>query len=162
MKAITIWQPWASLLACGAKKYETRSWETSYRGPIALHAAKKPFNSGPYLDRVLHRYAGPLGLPDIYSFDTLPLGAIIATAVLVECHVIHKDPQTHRIVLFNSRGYQTSIAINSDESIFGDFTPGRYAWEFSSVTLLPVPVTVKGSQGLWAWDEKGGANNDKN
>ncbi len=41
MKAITIWQPWASLLACGAKQYETRSWATSYRGPIAIHAAKK-------------------------------------------------------------------------------------------------------------------------
>ena len=41
MKAITIWQPWASLLACGGKRFETRSWATSYRGPIAIHAAKK-------------------------------------------------------------------------------------------------------------------------
>ncbi len=40
MKAITIWQPWASLIACGAKKYETRSWATNYRGPIAIHAAR--------------------------------------------------------------------------------------------------------------------------
>ena len=42
MKAITIWQPWAFLLAMGAKQYETRSWETAYRGPIAIHAAKRP------------------------------------------------------------------------------------------------------------------------
>ncbi len=41
MKAITIWQPWASLIACGAKKFETRSWATNYRGPIAIHVAKK-------------------------------------------------------------------------------------------------------------------------
>lgn len=41
MKAITLWQPWASLIAIGAKKYETRSWKTNYRGPIAIHAAKK-------------------------------------------------------------------------------------------------------------------------
>lgn len=41
MKAITIWQPWASLIACGAKKYETRGWPTKYRGPIAIHAAAK-------------------------------------------------------------------------------------------------------------------------
>lgn len=39
MKAITIWQPWASLIACGVKQYETRSWPTKYRGPIAIHAA---------------------------------------------------------------------------------------------------------------------------
>ncbi|MFV0399180.1 MAG: ASCH domain-containing protein [Oscillospiraceae bacterium] len=46
MKAITIWQPWASLLACGAKKYETRSWVTSYRGPIAIHAAARKCDIG--------------------------------------------------------------------------------------------------------------------
>lgn len=45
MKAITLWQPWASLLACGAKGYETRSWATSYRGQIAIHAAKKDIYS---------------------------------------------------------------------------------------------------------------------
>lgn len=39
MKALTIWQPWASLLVSGQKKYETRSWATAYRGPIAIHAA---------------------------------------------------------------------------------------------------------------------------
>ena len=42
MKALTIWQPWASLLVSGQKKYETRSWATSYRGPIAIHAAMRP------------------------------------------------------------------------------------------------------------------------
>ena len=48
MKAITLWQPWASLIACGAKKYETRSWATRYRGPIAIHAAKKYPANSPY------------------------------------------------------------------------------------------------------------------
>lgn len=42
MKALTIWQPWASLLVSGQKKYETRSWATAYRGPIAIHAAMRP------------------------------------------------------------------------------------------------------------------------
>jgi len=40
MKAITIHQPYASLIACGAKIYETRSWATKYRGKIAIHAGK--------------------------------------------------------------------------------------------------------------------------
>lgn len=41
MKAITLWQPWASLIACGAKTIETRSWGTPYRGPLAIHASKR-------------------------------------------------------------------------------------------------------------------------
>ncbi len=40
MKALTLTQPWASLVAVGAKRIETRSWETNYRGTIAIHAAK--------------------------------------------------------------------------------------------------------------------------
>ena len=39
-KAITIRQPWAGLIAVGEKIYETRSWPTKYRGPIAIHAGK--------------------------------------------------------------------------------------------------------------------------
>lgn len=39
MKALTLWQPWASLIAVGAKTIETRSWSTTYRGPLAIHAA---------------------------------------------------------------------------------------------------------------------------
>ena len=85
MKAITTWQPWASLLARGAKKYETRSWETKYRGPIAIHAAQKPFNTDSYLDRELYPFADALGLPDIYSFNKLPYGAVVAVANLVNC-----------------------------------------------------------------------------
>ena len=40
MKALTLTQPWATLIAVGAKRIETRSWGTSYRGRIAIHAAK--------------------------------------------------------------------------------------------------------------------------
>lgn len=38
MKAITLMQPWATLVAIGAKRLETRSWSTNYRGPLAIHA----------------------------------------------------------------------------------------------------------------------------
>ena len=45
IKAISLWQPWASLIALGGKKIETRSWPTKYRGPLAIHASK---NQPPY------------------------------------------------------------------------------------------------------------------
>jgi len=41
VKALTLHQPWASLIAVGAKRIETRSWSTSYRGPLAIHAAAR-------------------------------------------------------------------------------------------------------------------------
>lgn len=39
IKALTVWQPWASLIAHGVKVFETRSWATKWRGPLAIHAA---------------------------------------------------------------------------------------------------------------------------
>lgn len=40
MKLITLWDPWATLMALSAKKIETRHWKTDFRGPVAIHAAK--------------------------------------------------------------------------------------------------------------------------
>ena len=42
MKALTIWQPYASLIGAGIKKIETRSWYTTYRGPILIHSGQRP------------------------------------------------------------------------------------------------------------------------
>jgi hypothetical protein len=167
MKAITVWQPWAALLACGAKKYETRSWATNYRGPIAIHAAKKPFNTDPYFDRELYHFADALGLPDIYSFDTLPLGCVIATAELVNCWYIVAHPGTnvdiakHIPIGAESMTTDKHAPDFSDyfipteiEMLFGDWTPGRYAWELANVKMLQDPILAKGAQRLWNW--KGG------
>jgi hypothetical protein len=49
MKAITILEPWASLIACGVKKIETTSWSTQCRGLIATHAAKDQDKKGTVL-----------------------------------------------------------------------------------------------------------------
>ena len=40
MKALSLTQSWATLVTIGAKKLETRSWPTYYRGPLLIHAAK--------------------------------------------------------------------------------------------------------------------------
>jgi hypothetical protein len=156
VKAITLWQPWASLLARQEyKKYETRGWETFYRGPIAIHAAQKPFNTGSYLDRELHPFAEALELPDIYSFDILlPYGCIIATGELVGCH---------KMVLHGGRGISSTDAPwletekgiyypSQKELMFGDWRPGRFALEFANMKLLPEPIPAKGKQGLWEWN----------
>ncbi|WBF05198.1 ASCH_ASC-1 domain containing protein [Burkholderia phage CSP3] len=40
MKALSIRQPWAWLVAAGHKDIENRTWRTSYRGPLLIHASK--------------------------------------------------------------------------------------------------------------------------
>lgn len=152
MKAITIWQPWASLLACGAKRFETRSWATAYRGPIAIHAAKKD------VSEALRMIPAPTaaGMKKLLGVEwkELPTGAVIATATLIGCHEIDRiremrcAPQETGCWDCNHRG--NWIDASPREVALGDWTPGRYAWELADVKLI-TPVRVGGKQGLWEW-----------
>lgn len=155
MKAISLWQPWASLLACGAKKYETRSWATSYRGPIAIHASKRPFDTDVYFDRELHPFVNELNLPNIYSFGELPYGCIIATAEIVGCYRIYDtvDNGIHIVKCPNNKyDFDKVEYISVTERAFGDWTEGRFAWEFKNMLMLPSPIPAKGRQRLWNWE----------
>ena len=158
MKAITIWQPYASLVGYGVKQYETRSWATKYRGPLAIHAAAKdPRTLPPEMCRILEKYADKLG--------ELPRGAIIATAELVNVWYIVHHPGTNVDVAKNIPIGAESITTDKHAPDFGDYfvptigemalgdwTPGRYAWELRNVRLLPEPIPAKGQQGLWNWE----------
>ena len=119
MKAITVWQPWASLLVSGRKRYETRSWATTYRGPIAIHAAKRPVRrtiDALAADRgdgwtTLDYFESLLMRPG--ELDQLPTGAIVGTAILTRCNLI-----TEAFV----------AKLTPMELALGDFTLARYAW----------------------------------
>ncbi|ETT30703.1 hypothetical protein C161_27403 [Paenibacillus sp. FSL R5-192] len=137
MKAITIIQPWATLIAIGAKQYETRSWPTKHRGEIAIHAGKKIDTEAckePEIRKALEEYG--------YMIDNLPVGAVVATAQLTNC-LKSVDTWTDGYVLEGNR------LVYSPEYEFGDFEPGRYAWEMSDVKMLMKPLPAKGQQGLW-------------
>ncbi|MBE3040483.1 MAG: ASCH domain-containing protein [Chloroflexi bacterium] len=157
MKAFTLTQPWATLVAIGAKTIETRSWRTNYRGHLAIHAAKtmgeddfyliqtKPFFQA--LENILD-LKDPRYLVKDGKVYGLPLGCVIATCELVQCFIIHPFqsgfcPEDH-----------SKWVITHDERSFGDYTPGRYAWILENVKPLPEPIPAKGALGLWNWDEK--------
>ena len=160
MKAITMYQPWASLLACGAKKYETRSWPTNYRGPIAIHAAtRKPDTRGMSASTVhaMVQAVRPLVVQDARTtmylpLELLPRGAIIATAELVECwQVIEHTPTV--IILRQSNGIgEDKIPADAPYLQFGDYSVGRYIWAFTNMTMLPEPIPAKGRQRIWNWE----------
>jgi hypothetical protein len=132
VKALTLWQPWASLIALGEKQIETRPWSTRYRGPLAIHAAKRWTKDqqtltgyGPF-SRALRRHA----------LVHLPLGVVVATCTLVDCLPITP----------------TFVRTLSDrERTFGDFSLGRWAWILDDVEYLQPPLPARGQQGLWEW-----------
>lgn len=165
MKAITLWQPWASLWACGAKKYETRSWATNYRGPIAIHAAARKCDTRGLSGATVHAMiqairpiTAHLAKTIMYlPLELLPLGSVIATAELIGCWLIREthtvDPVTGRPSAYIDLDiYSETVRVDGDELLFGDWTPGRYAWEITNLQLLPEPIPAKGKQGLWNWE----------
>lgn len=161
MKALTLWQPWASLLACGAKIYETRSWATSYRGPIAIHAAKKsPISALRHVGVIaIKAMMRALGFSEhsqlVDTLENLDRGCIIATAALVGCHRIDGCRDNGELVLNTStwNGQSVQRRIKGNELLWGDWTPGRYAWEFANMTMLPEPIPARGGQRIWNWME---------
>lgn len=147
MKAITILQPFATLIASGEKHFETRSWKTDYRGPLLIHAGKgtqymslcddEPFYS------VLEKYG--------YNKNNLPLGKIIAKVNLKNCSQITTPGILDiKVVLKN----KCKTEITGNELEFGDYRSGRYAWKLEDVEILKDPIPIKGQQRLWNYDFK--------
>jgi|HubBroStandDraft_4_1064222.scaffolds.fasta_scaffold00027_25 hypothetical protein len=133
MKAISLWQPWASLWLSDAKVHETRHWPTSHRGWLAVHAAKRRIDdfSGDRLDEICDGIWG-----NHWGLE-LPRGAIIGAVKIVAC-----KPTVHE--LFGC------TAANDDDRECGDFSEGRYAWERSDFHLLTEPIPYRGQQGMFA------------
>ncbi|MEQ6855279.1 ASCH domain-containing protein [Lysinibacillus capsici] len=140
MKALTIQQPWALLIALKLKEFETRSWQTKYRGPIAIHASKTinyEACSVPEIKELLIKYG-------FYNIDLIPTGCVIATAVIVDCYKVTKDRGATAEII---GGYITEC-----EYLLGDYTEGRFAWKLEQVQMMTTPVPAKGKLSLWEWE----------
>ena len=146
MKLLTLTQPWATLVAIGAKRIETRSWSTSYRGRIAIHAAVGlgPVGDVPGLWRQCSAEPFRSALHQHVNYpDDLPRGVIVAVAELTDCCPTFQSLAGGVFVRNGS-----SELVTEQERAFGDYSPGRYAWLLSDVRPLPTPLMYRGSQGL--------------
>ncbi len=163
MKALTLWQPYASLIAIGAKPFETRSYPPPAKligQRIAIHAAVKPIQA---VWRMLPRAVreaialafARAGITDPLEF--LPHGAVVCTAVLAgayECDGPLPDRASVAVRRWTSGSEpRRSIAI---DPFGGDYSPGRWAWLLTDVEPLPQPLPAKGKQGWWEWDHFAG------
>lgn len=159
MKAITLTQPWATLVAINAKKIETRSWPTLYRGPLAIHAAKNLDPVGglaglasivsaqPFRDALAAWEPNAIVRPDYY----LPRGCVVAVCELGDC-VATSDTRTGEWWEWQYADWVSELS--AQERAFGDYTPGRYGWTLWHIARLSTPEPARGKQGLWDWTPK--------
>ena len=148
MKAISFWQPWATAVAVGSKRFETRSWRTSYRGILAIHAAKR--NHRVELGQMLNQCMWIAATDGCSNRADLPFGCIVAIADLVDCipcELIGK--RSHRRIADAICAMRGSGAYQYSDYELGDFSPGRFAWQLENVFKLTSPIPYKGKQGLF-------------
>jgi len=120
MKAISLWQPWATLMALDLKKNETRTWTRHYTGPIAIHAAQRTIRFQDIPDVI--EALGDKGI-DIGDLP-MPLGKIVCVRKIT--------------------GYFRTDHFMPPELEFylGNYSPGRWVWTTKMVQALePIPYS---------------------
>lgn len=151
MKALTLTQPWASLVAIGAKRIETRSWRTPYRGPLAIHAAKG-------FPKWAKDTCGEPAFAVELARDILPVGVVIATCRLISC-LPTRELQDDQVIPVDVTAGCDDFLLDEHERAFGDYSLGRWAWLLADVKPLPVPIPAKGALHLWEWNEQQNGGN---
>lgn len=144
IRAISLWEPWASLVAVKAKKWETRSWGTELRSDLLICAAKKKDSDAMKL--VTHDFQFQNGLQALVrnpkkagwtgiTPEHLNFGMAVAIVKIAICITTEQALEKH--------------LISFEEATFGDYSAGRFAWKFENVRRIKEPFPVKGKQGFF-------------
>lgn len=164
MKAITLHQPWASLIAEGHKTIETRSWappKALIGERIAIHAAQRPIQLSKLNART---YETTMSMAAHWPgwWKGAPAGAVVATAMLEDAmHVtwvasgVDEDAYIRvygdSILRTDSPRLQSKIWVPLDP--YGDFSMGRWLWILRDIEKVDNPIPATGHQGLWEWQQ---------
>lgn len=130
MKALSIRQPWASLIAEGHKTMELRTRKTNYRGPLAIHASKQDSPTRVY--RAIYKTFNV----DLFNID-MPRGAIIAVVRL------------NAVISLDGLWYDNHLHSHMCDKRY--FEPVKYGWVLTDIKRLDIPIPRKGQLGLWEW-----------
>ncbi len=124
MKALTICQPYAELIARGEKRVENRLWPTRYRGRLAIHAGAS--RAWLYRAAVAGDWVG--------ASCGLAFGAVVAVCRLIGC--VHVDGRIPRELAW----------VKEDRH-----TCGPWVWVLADVRRLTEPIPARGELGIWEW-----------
>lgn len=146
VKAISLWEPWASAVMTGAKTVETRSWHTHYRGELLICAAKKKDKKSLELLNDVQWQKSLLALHAMSSYHNpfhhptgvnhLNFGKAVAMVDVIDC-----IPSDYFKNLCAEMYY--------DNVHLGDFSDGRFVWVLDNIKRVKEPFEVKGSQGFF-------------
>ena len=136
MKAITIHEPYASLIIMGIKRFETRGWSTNLRGSLAIHAARQEMTQE--------------GKKVAEKYDITPqYGKVLGVVEIINCFKCQSD----NLLSSSESRAQWIIGEESEEKEFGWFTVGRFAWQMKVLEKFEIPIPAKGQQRFWTWDK---------
>lgn len=134
MKAITVKQPWASLIVSGLKDIENRKWKTTFRGRVLIHASNSKDLDNLPLDTI---FTTPQinALKQHYSENVLcsfiyPHGEIIGSVEIVDCVVNHTSVWAEK-------------SSNEDKPI--------YNWVLANPIKFKNPIPAKGKLSFWEY-----------
>lgn len=130
MKVLSLTEPYATLIARGVKKIETRSWKTNYRGKLFIHASSTKMSKKSKDDKELMA---------LVSDEILNYGKIVCSCDLVDCVEMTEE-------------FINKVKENHNEYISGEYSVGRYAWILDNVRILSDKKEVKGHLGIWNCD----------
>jgi hypothetical protein len=121
MKALTVKQPWASLIVSGVKDLENRDWPTHYRGLIAIHSSRRLAREDlEEAGELIHSFV-PGFRADLFRQCRFPTGMILGTVKLVDCVAACESP----------------------------WFQGTYGFVLKNAVAFPCPVVCRGELGFW-------------
>lgn len=126
MKAISLWEPWATAMALNLKRNETRSWSTNYRGDLAICAAKRPMTGD-------ERYIWDEFIQPCFPNELVQYGCVLCIVNVIDCL------KTESII----------EKVSAAEYDLGNYESGRFAWVTDNCRRLIKPVPIKGTQGFF-------------
>ena len=129
MKALTIKEPWATLIAEGYKEYEFRVWKTNYREEVLIHASKN-------YDKELIKKFSDRNL-------TYNPGKIIAKATITDCILV--DEEFSKKMLEKDPVVYKNLSKKRDKKLYG--------FKIENVEKID-PIEVNGKLSLWEYDYK--------
>ena len=128
MKVLSLTEPFATLIKENMKLIETRSWKTSYRGELYIHAS---------MTEIAKRDKNDKELMSLIENKQLNYGYIICKCNLVDC-------------IYMTKEYVEEMRKkNQQEYTCGEYEEGRYAWVLEDVKPLDNPIKVKGQLSIW-------------
>ena len=130
MKVLSLIEPWATLIKDGKKVIETRSWKTSYRGELYIHASSK---------KIKRSDEHTIELLKLIPNVPMGYGNIICKCKLVDC--VYMDQE-----------FLDRIQKDKQEFLCGEYSLGRYAWILEDVEVLDEPIPAKGHLNIWNYD----------